>query len=91
MTGRCLPQRRHSSRSVGSDTSVHRCPSSWTYNEGDSLANGQASSVPSWLEFLDSFAAAEAVEADEEEAQRIQSNADGRREKNVTREEWREY
>lgn len=32
------------------------------------------------LEFLDSFAAAEAVEADEEEAQRIQSNADGRRE-----------
>ena len=47
------------------------------------------------LEFLDSFAAAEAVEADEEEAQRIQiswwSNADGRRENNVTREEWREY
>ena len=44
------------------------------------------------LEFLDSFAVAEAVEADEEEeAQRIQSNADGRRENNVTREEWREY
>jgi len=42
------------------------------------------------LEFLDSFAVAEAVEADEEEAQRIQSNADGRRENNVTR-EWREY
>ena len=43
------------------------------------------------LEFLDSFAVAEAVEADEEEAQRIQSNADERRENNVTREEWREY
>jgi hypothetical protein len=26
-----------------------------------------------------------------EEAQRIQSNADGRRENNVTQEEWREY